>query len=158
MEPGHQQEDSRIVVGVDGSEQSQLALRWAAQLARSLGGRIQAVMAWQFPAAHAFVVVKGWDPERDAHSSLRATVDAAFGDDRPPELQLLVQQGMPAKVLIDASAGARMLVVGNRGRGGFAGLLLGSVSSAVAEHAHCPVLVIHPSAQPDPVTAAPATH
>lgn len=144
MEPGHQQDDSRIVVGVDGSEQSKLALRWAARLARGLGGRVQAVAVWQFPAAQSFVVVDGWDPEREAQSSLEATVDAVFGDDRPAGLQLLVLQGTPAKVLLDLSAGAQILVVGSRGRGGFAGLLLGSVSSAVAEHAKCPVMVVHP--------------
>jgi hypothetical protein len=58
-------------------------------------------------------------------------------------MNLVVREGNPAHVLLESSAGAMMLVVGSRGRGGFAGLILGSVSAAVAEHASCPVLVVH---------------
>ena len=139
------QESARIVVGVDGSEQSQLALRWAAQLAPCLGCHIEAVTAWTYPSAYAFTIPDGWDPGHDAQVSLEDAVDAAFGGDKPNGLRLLVRQGLPAKVLLDAGVGARMLIVGSRGHGGFTGLLLGSVSSVVAEHAHCPVLVVHPA-------------
>ncbi len=58
-------------------------------------------------------------------------------------MRLIAQEGNPAKVLIDRSTGAQMLVVGSRGHGGFAGLLLGSVSSKCPEHAHCRVLIVH---------------
>ncbi len=143
------QKPERIVVGVDGSEQSQLALRWAAQLAPCLDCRIEAVVAWRFPAAYGFAIPDGWDPQHDAQTSLEDAVDAAFDGDRPIELKLLARQGLPAKVLLDASVGARMLIVGSRGHGGFTGLLLGSVSSVVAEHARCPVLVVHPASSPD---------
>lgn len=144
-----QQKPTGIVVGVDGSEQSQLALHWAAQLAPCLDCRIEAVIAWRFPSAYSFVIPDGWDPEHDAQCALEAAVDAAFGDGRPDGLRLLVRQGLPAKVLLDASVGARMLIVGSRGHGGFTGLLLGSVSSVVAEHAPCPVLVVHPASPPE---------
>lgn len=136
---------TRIVVGVDGSEPSQLALRWAEQLATCFDCRIEAVIAWSFPSAYGFALPDGWDPQHDAQTSLEDAVDAAFEGARPNGLELLVRRGLPAKVLLDAGVGARMLIVGSRGHGGFAGLLLGSVSSVVAEHAHCPVLVVHPA-------------
>lgn len=122
----------------------------AARLAPSLDCRIEAVIAWRFPSAYAFVVPGGWDPEHDAQTGLEDAVDAAFNGDRPSGLKLLVRQGLPAPVLLEAGVGARMLIVGSRGHGGFTGLLLGSVSSVVAEHARCPVLVVHPASTPDP--------
>ena len=73
-----------------------------------------------------------------------------FGEQQPPELEITVREGAAAKFLLEVSSGARMLVVGSRGRVGFAGLLLGSVGTACAEHATCPVLVIHGSTPPPP--------
>jgi nucleotide-binding universal stress UspA family protein len=94
-----------------------------------------------------------WDPSGDAEKMLAATVDMVFGAHRPAGLTTVVEQGSAAKVLIDASVGARMLIVGSRGHGCFAGLLLGSVSAACAAHAPCPVLVVHggaPSSEAGP--------
>lgn len=137
-------ESPRIVVGVDGSEQSQLALSWAARISTTTGASIDAVKAWHFPASSGWgYVPDAWNPETDATECLTGSVDEAFGADRPPGLRLLVREGLPAKVLLDESKGATMLIVGSRGHGGFAGLLLGSVSSSCAEHATCPVLVVH---------------
>jgi nucleotide-binding universal stress UspA family protein len=84
-----------------------------------------------------------WDPRVDMDRILNAAVDAAFGPRRPADMNLIVCEGNPVNVLLEHSAGALMLVVGSRGHGGFAGMLLGSVSAAVAEHATCPVLVVH---------------
>jgi len=134
----------RIVVGVDGSRPSQQALRWGAHLAAIFGAGLDAVTAWDFPAAAGWgPVPPDWDPAQDMRQTLDDTVHAVFGGQPPAGLRLLVREGGAAKVLLDASRGAIMLVVGSRGHGGFAGLLLGSVSANVAEHASCPVLVIH---------------
>lgn len=133
----------RIVVGVDGSLPSQQALRWAAQLAAMSGAHLEAVAAWDYPSMYGWAPGPEWDPAADAEKGLTASVDEVFGASRPADMRLTVQEGYPAKVLLDASDGALMLIVGSRGHGGFAGILLGSVSASVAEHATCPVLVIH---------------
>jgi len=135
---------SHIVVGVDGSGQSKAALRWAARFLAITGGRIDAVIAWHPPASFGWSYVPGdWNPEKDAEKVLSRAVDEVFGADRPLGMQLIVREGNPAKVLLDASRDADLLVVGSRGHGGFAGLLLGSVSAHCAEHATLPVLVVH---------------
>jgi nucleotide-binding universal stress UspA family protein len=144
---------ARIVVGVDGSQHSRDALRWAAHLARAFGARLDAVTAWEYPPALGWSVVPdNWDPAADMRQILQEATADVFGDDLPVGLQMQVHEGGAAKVLIDASQGAIVLVVGSRGHGGFSGLLLGSVSGNVAEHAPCPVLIIHGDQAPPPLT------
>jgi nucleotide-binding universal stress UspA family protein len=134
----------RLVVGLDGSEPSKAALRWAARIAPVVDATIDAVIAWDYPQALGVPgYVDDWRPDLDAEKVLQDSLDAAFAGDRPQGLRALVRQGPARQVLLQASSGAEMLVVGSRGHGGFAGLLLGSVSAACAEHAHCPVLVVH---------------
>jgi len=134
----------RIVVGVDGSRPSQQALRWGAHLAATFGAGLDAVTAWEFPSTYGFSAVPSdWDPAQDMRKVLDETIQEVFGGQPPAGLRPLAYEGGAAKVLLDASQGAIMVVVGSRGHGGFAGLLLGSVSANVAEHASCPVLVIH---------------
>lgn len=70
--------------------------------------------------------------------------ETVFGRHPPDWYSSVIREGLPARQLLNESEGAEMLVVGSRGLGGFAGLLLGSVRSACAEHAKCPVLVVHP--------------
>jgi nucleotide-binding universal stress UspA family protein len=136
---------SRVVVGVDGSEESKLALQWAAKIADATGGYVEAVIAWQYPASFGWAVPPSdWNPAQDADKTLTQTVDEVFGAQRPHDLALTVTEGYPARVLVVAARGATMLVVGSRGHGGFAGMLIGSVSANVAEHAQCSVLVVHP--------------
>lgn len=142
------QETARIIVGVDGSEPSKEALRWAAALAPTLGATIDAVAAWQPPAYYGWSIPATWSPESDLEKMLVSTVDEVFGAQRPTGLRLLTQQGGAAQVILQASADAAMVVLGSRGHGGFAGLLLGSVSENVAEHATCPVLVVHGTRRP----------
>lgn len=146
----------RVVVGVDGSEPSQHALRWARFLAAATGGAtMEAVVGWQSAASYSLgdpgmMPIAGWDPAKDAQTIATETLAEVFGEHRPPSLQVTIREGRAAKVLLDVSVGARMLVVGSRGHGGFAGLLLGSVSAACAEHATCPVLVVHGDTPPPP--------
>ncbi len=136
----HPLQEQRIVVGVDGSQPSIEALREARRLGEVLGCTIDAVTSWQL---HETFAPKGWDPERDAQEILTTAITEAFGDQRPEGLHARIIRGQPARVLIEESPRATMLIVGSRGRGGFPGLLLGSVSSACAAHSRCPVLVMH---------------
>lgn len=135
-----------IVVGVDGSPLSVEALKWAARLQPMLGGPITAIAAWHLPTSGAaFAQYPGieWNPEQDAAAVLEAALTEAYGGQRPGGLTARTIEGRPAQVLVEASRGAAMLVVGSRGLGGFMGMLLGSVSRACAEHAACPVMVLH---------------
>jgi nucleotide-binding universal stress UspA family protein len=145
---------NRIVVGVDGSEPSKGALRWASFMADVTGSAIEAVAVWQvapmWEGAGWSGMAPDWDQSGDLEKMLAATVDEVFGADRPGDLSTVVRPGSAAKALVEASAGAQMLIVGSRGHGGFAGLRLGSVSAACAAHACCPVLVIHGSTPPPP--------
>jgi len=143
VDAGGETPPGRVVVGVDGSASSKQALHWAARLAAAEGSTIQAITAWEYPPSFNAPVDVNWRPDVDADTVLTETLDEVFGDDRPAGLEAHVVHGSARTVLIDASRGASLLVVGSRGHGGFAGLLLGSVSSACSEHAHCPVLVLH---------------
>jgi nucleotide-binding universal stress UspA family protein len=139
----------RIVVGVDGSEAAKAALRWAAYLARTNGAGLDVVAAWDFPSIYGIAGVPAMmSPQADIEKSLAQTVDEVFDDDRPTDMRLKVLEGSATDILLTVSKGALMLVVGNRGLGGFAGMLLGSVSARVAEHASCPVLVVHGDGPP----------
>ncbi len=131
----------RIVVGVDGSDSSILALRRGAVIAAATHVPLEAVTTWHFTPT--YYVPDGWSPEGDAKQALDEAIQTAFGDTRPADFTARVVEGLPAEVLISLSTSAGMLVVGSRGHGGFAGLLLGSVSSRCAEYAKCPVLVVH---------------
>ena len=134
----------RVVVGVDGSSSSVAALRWAARVGGALGLQIDAVTSWEYPASYGLAgAAGGWDPEVDAGAVLARTVHTAFDGAAPAGLRTHVRRGHPAPVLLEASHHVELLVVGSRGHGGFAGLLLGSVSAQCAEHAGCPVVVVH---------------
>jgi nucleotide-binding universal stress UspA family protein len=144
MTAGPEGSEHTIVVGVDGSRHSVAALRWGAHQAAALAARLEAVTAWEYPASFGWSSVPAdFDPVKDMQKVLSDAVGEAFGDRPPVGLELSVREGGAARVLIEASQEATMLVVGSRGHGGFAGLLLGSVSANVAEHAPCPVLIVH---------------
>lgn len=131
-----------IVVGVDGSDSSIAALRHAAKIAEALGAPLEAVTTWTAPPFVDYSSIAGWSPEVEASAVLDDAVEQAFADQPPRALIRTVLPGLPAPTLIAQSRDAEMLVLGSRGHGGFAGLLLGSVSAACAAHAHCPVLIV----------------
>jgi nucleotide-binding universal stress UspA family protein len=137
-----------IVVGVDGTDSSRQALIWAVRYAALIGAGIDAVISWNYPTGYGMGgVASDWNPGEDARDLLAETVASVLGGDIPVPLTQVVREGNAARVLLDETKDAQMLVVGSRGHGGFAGLLLGSVSAHCAEHAHCPVLVIHGKVQ-----------
>lgn len=134
----------RVVVGVDGSDHSKQALRWAGAFAAATDCSLDAVMTWELPTMAGLAYAPpDLDLSDDTEKAVRETIDEVFGSDPPVDIRTIVRNGGAARVLVELSAGAEIVVVGSRGRGGFRGLLLGSVSAAVAEHAGCPVLVVH---------------
>lgn len=135
----------RIVVGVDGSDSSIDALRFAVRTAKAFGTSLEAIAVWTYPAGAEVALLADWSPEEDAQEILATVAKTVFGDDRPSWFSTATKRGSAARALIEESVGADMLVLGSRGHGGFIGLLLGSVSAACAEHAHCPVLIVHPT-------------
>jgi nucleotide-binding universal stress UspA family protein len=135
---------ARIVGGVDGSESSKNALRWAAAQAGLTGSEIEVVTTWEYPPTLGWAppYPSDFDPNEDARKALSDAVDEVLGTDRSLKVTLTVTEGHPGFVLSAASRGANLLVVGSRGHGAFAGMLLGSVSEYCAAHAACPVVVV----------------
>ncbi|MEU9247474.1 universal stress protein [Streptomyces sp. NPDC048385] len=135
-----------IVVGVDGSEASRAALRWAARQAELTGAQLRPVQAWRPPATYGMPVdFSDADFGKQARENLRATVEETLGEQPGVSVDLQVIEGHPAAVLTEAATCADLLVVGSHGHGAFAGMLLGSVSHHCVHHATCPVLVVRAS-------------
>jgi len=138
----------RVIVGVDGSENSKEALREAARLSQALGAPLEALMCWQEPtgegSAYGYIPAVDTDAMRAENQRvLDAVLEDVFGDRRPGNLTARLVQGRATEQLIEESRSAQLLVVGRRGTGGVLGMILGSVSSPLVAHAHCPVLVVH---------------
>jgi nucleotide-binding universal stress UspA family protein len=136
-----------IVVGVDGSPASRKALTWAAAEAAAHHADLHVLNVWEhtlMPPAGSVTVSEHYVPDDSQRTAdqLVKIISEELGEEPPVFVQPRVKQGNPAKVLIEESADADMLVVGTRGHGGFAGLVLGSVSQHVAAYASCPVTVV----------------
>jgi nucleotide-binding universal stress UspA family protein len=143
----HAADKKRIVVGVDASEGSRAALRWALQQASSTGAEIEAVLAYDFGLAWIDVGAEyqfRWI--QHAADRAKAELHAFLEESALPVdgvvVHPVVVEGVPAEVLTEFARNAELLVVGARGRGGFAALLLGSVSQRCVQLAPCPVVVV----------------
>jgi nucleotide-binding universal stress UspA family protein len=146
----------RIVVGIDGTEESAAALRWAVEEAKLRGARVEAVRAWSYvpmtTAADSGLVPMSWtestemiDATHDAaQRAAEQQVEAVVGAGHDVAVALV--QGDASDALLESAKGAELLVVGNRGRGALKEALLGSTSGRVADHAPCPVVIVraHP--------------
>ncbi len=133
-----------VVVGVDGSDASRDALRWAADYAAMKGLPLKVIIAWHWPTGFGFPIAslpEDYIPADDAAKILQDTISDVLSGESPVPITTEVVEGPPAPALVEASKGASLLAVGSRGHGGFAGLLLGSVSEHCAAHASCPVLI-----------------
>jgi len=138
---------TRIVVGVDGSKPSIRALQWAARQAEWSGATLEVLTAWTFPehpAPLGIVPRVPWPEEliAEARVKLDEVIRDALPNMDPQRVIARVIRGSAVPVLLDAARDAELLVVGSRGRGAMAELLLGSVSEHCVRHAGCPVVVV----------------
>jgi nucleotide-binding universal stress UspA family protein len=145
-----------VLVGVDGSEGSVAALRWAAGVAEAVGARLRVVSAWQYPPdAVVSIGRRDLTPADEADADLERQLrellaDLGIGDDGQVVVEAL--RGSPTVALLrEATEDVRMVVVGSRGLGGFRGLRLGSVSRQLCEHAPRPVTVVRRGVESSPV-------
>ncbi|SDP30376.1 Nucleotide-binding universal stress protein, UspA family [Actinopolyspora xinjiangensis] len=136
---------SRIIVGVDGSAASKAALRWAVRQAELTGGDVTAVTAWDYPPIYGWEVPGSEDITKDAARSLNEAISDAISS-TSVTVHREVIHGHPARSLLDTAeeASGGLLVLGNRGHGGFLGALLGSVTQHCVAHARVPVVVVRP--------------
>lgn len=138
-----------IVVGADGSEHSQRALGWAMREAAAHQAPLTVLAVHEVATnqwtGHPMVLEADAplvEQTRQAAEEAVTKTAAQLGQPQPPSVTVKAVSGVPAQELIGASRDADLLVVGSRGSGGFARLMLGSVSTQVAEHAHCSVVVV----------------
>ena len=136
-------QQEKIVVGVDGSGHSAIVLQWAIDEARLRDARLRVIYA--FPALVSLAGSTAAEYYPQVEKEAEQVLDQALADlpaDAQGRLERVLVPGNPAKVLIEASADSALLVVGSRGRGGFRGMLLGSISHHCVQHARCPVVVV----------------
>lgn len=140
----------RIVVGIDGSETAKLALRFAADEARTRGASLHVVHVYQsMVTAYPYQTLDGGALRQQVEEEARQAAEGTLAEQVAgvPELAGLdvdreVRQGRPSAEILDAGAEADLIVLGTRGLGGFRGMLLGSVGQHVVAHAHVPVVLV----------------
>ena len=136
----------RIVIGIDGSDESRNALKWALDEARLRRASIEVVYAWQPPYAGGYpFAMPPYDDaglDKDAHALVEHMLGQADTTNLVEPVQTTVVCGSASAALLERAEDATLLVVGARGRGGFSRLMLGSVSSQLVHHAPCAVVVV----------------
>lgn len=137
----------RIVVGVDGSDDSVIALQWAINAAARVDGEVHVVESWQYPALQTAAMSIGntlppADLMNDATAEQLATILSGVEVPENVSLSSEVREGSAAHVLLDTAKGADMLVLGTRGSGGFRGLLMGSVANRCLAHSPVPLVIV----------------
>jgi nucleotide-binding universal stress UspA family protein len=143
MKNKHDDEERRIVVGVDGFESSKAALRWAIHQAELTGAVVEAITAWHIPAGTGWVPAPDLpDYQEDAFTILSEAIAEVAAVDPDVKVCPRVVEGRAEQVLVDAADGASLLVVGSRGHRGLTEALLGSVGQYCANHAACPVVIM----------------
>lgn len=134
-----------VVVGVDGSDESIAALQFAAAEARLRGAPLRVVHAFLVPSSATYTAGALLDPkpfEQAAERLVDSAITAIERELEGVEVETVIECGGGVPVLLDHLASDDLAVVGSRGRGGFKGLLLGSVSQQIVAHAPCPVVVV----------------
>jgi nucleotide-binding universal stress UspA family protein len=135
---------NEFVVGVDGSDDSRMALRWAAAVGSAAGIPIRAVQSWTHPRSAVLpiapVPLSADDMDDQTQQAIDAVVTDTLGSSAGVTTRVL--RGSPAGALLQTVTPESVLVLGSRGLGGFSGLLLGSVSQECVEYASCPVVVV----------------
>ena len=133
---------NRIVVGVDGSTGADAALAWAADEARLRNAHLEVVYTFAYPIKGEVPLPQEVDSQLIAEAQAVLDDSLAGADLEGTDLEARFERGSAAVRLVEIAQGADLLVVGSRGRGGFAGLLLGSVSQQCAHHAPCPIVIV----------------
>jgi nucleotide-binding universal stress UspA family protein len=133
-----------IIVGVDGSEASLDALSWAINQARLTGASLEILATWEYPNSFGWAPAwpPDWDPGGDAKKALSQVVEEMLGPNPDIDVRQVVVEGHAAPALVHAAKRANLLVVGSRGHGEFAGMLLGSVGEHCSTHSPCPVVIV----------------
>jgi len=142
--PDAPRQDGPIVVGLDGSPQSEAALAFAVEAAVARRVPLRAVRVWLDPAVPYVVTGPAdWDEEVKRQQDLLSEQLVGWREKYPDlRVEPVLMQDRPAHALVQSTGDAQLVVVGSRGRGGLAGMLLGSVSQAMLQHAECPVAVV----------------
>jgi len=133
-----------VLAGTDGSSNASAALRWAAEYARRNQAKLRVIHVWHYPYGANEAGAMMSPPESEFEKGAQAIIDQAIAalDTNGLTVEKAVRQGGVAQVLLEEAKGAQVLVVGARGHGGFAGLILGSVATHCTRHAKIPTVVV----------------
>lgn len=141
----------KILVAVDGSKSSIMALRWAVNFYKKNGGELEVTSVWQVPFPTIELVAIGLSinadelsehPRKIAQHRLNEVMKEVCGESHPAGIKTSIEEGYASLVLIEKSREVDLLIMGNRGHSPLASTLIGSVSSSCIAHAHCPVVII----------------